>query len=245
METSEKLFFNNETFMRKICTAYPDHFEGYEGNFLIWKDGTKMLFDDGRKKDMQTLLDSADLEDQFKIPYPKGTAFSIPQKGKDPGRVRYEPFFRKMYGNSSQEVQNKLITISWLPKTLNIKLQVSTVNQIHQKMQAISSELEELLIQKPHFMKYLQKPAGTFYWRFISGTKRLSMHSFGIAIDLNVTYSNYWQWDSKTTDENALLTYRNQIPIEIVSIFEKYGFIWGGKWYHYDNMHFEYRPELL
>ncbi|MEJ2663631.1 MAG: M15 family metallopeptidase, partial [Spirochaetia bacterium] len=27
--------------------------------------------------------------------------------------------------------------------------------------------------------------------------------------------------------------------------FEKYGFIWGGKWYHYDTMHFEYRPELL
>jgi D-alanyl-D-alanine carboxypeptidase len=24
-----------------------------------------------------------------------------------------------------------------------------------------------------------------------------------------------------------------------------YGFIWGGKWYHYDTMHFEYRPELM
>jgi hypothetical protein len=28
-------------------------------------------------------------------------------------------------------------------------------------------------------------------------------------------------------------------------VFEKHGFIWGGKWYHYDTMHFEYRPELL
>jgi peptidoglycan LD-endopeptidase CwlK len=33
--------------------------------------------------------------------------------------------------------------------------------------------------------------------------------------------------------------------MEIVKIFEKYGFIWGGKWYHYDTMHFEYRPELI
>jgi type I restriction enzyme R subunit len=24
-----------------------------------------------------------------------------------------------------------------------------------------------------------------------------------------------------------------------VQIFEKRGFIWGGKWYHYDTMHFE------
>lgn len=27
--------------------------------------------------------------------------------------------------------------------------------------------------------------------------------------------------------------------------FERHGFIWGAKWYHYDSMHFEYRPELL
>ena len=34
-------------------------------------------------------------------------------------------------------------------------------------------------------------------------------------------------------------------PTEIVAIFEKHGFIWGGKWYHFDTMHFEFRPELL
>src|SRR5690242_16362928 len=27
--------------------------------------------------------------------------------------------------------------------------------------------------------------------------------------------------------------------------FEQHGFIWGGRWAHYDTMHFEYRPELL
>ena len=36
-----------------------------------------------------------------------------------------------------------------------------------------------------------------------------------------------------------------QIPTEIIDIFERRGFIWGGKWSHYDTMHFEYRPELL
>jgi hypothetical protein len=30
-----------------------------------------------------------------------------------------------------------------------------------------------------------------------------------------------------------------------VEIFERHGFIWGGKWFHYDTMHFEYRPEML
>ncbi len=37
----------------------------------------------------------------------------------------------------------------------------------------------------------------------------------------------------------------NRTPREIMDIFEKYGFIWGGYWYHYDTMHFEYRPEIL
>ena len=34
-------------------------------------------------------------------------------------------------------------------------------------------------------------------------------------------------------------------PLEIVEIFERHGFIWGGRWKHYDTMHFEFRPELL
>ena len=38
---------------------------------------------------------------------------------------------------------------------------------------------------------------------------------------------------------------RNNYPQEIVELFEKHGFIWGGKWSHFDLMHFEYRPELL
>ena len=39
-------------------------------------------------------------------------------------------------------------------------------------------------------------------------------------------------------------SYAVSIPKEIVDIFEKHGFIWGGRWSHYDTMHFEYRPEF-
>ena len=41
------------------------------------------------------------------------------------------------------------------------------------------------------------------------------------------------------------LKWRNVVPQEIVDAFEAEGFIWGGRWLHYDTMHFEYRPELL
>ena len=39
--------------------------------------------------------------------------------------------------------------------------------------------------------------------------------------------------------------YENKMPHDIVKVFEKHGFIWGGRWYHYDTMHFEFRPEIL
>jgi hypothetical protein len=39
--------------------------------------------------------------------------------------------------------------------------------------------------------------------------------------------------------------YRNRVPYEIVEIFERHGFIWGGKWGHFYTMHFEYRPEFF
>lgn len=45
--------------------------------------------------------------------------------------------------------------------------------------------------------------------------------------------------------ETDSIKYANCIPMEIVRVFEKHGFIWGGRWYHYDTMHFEYRPEFF
>jgi hypothetical protein len=68
------------------------------------------------------------------------------------------------------------------------------------------------------------------------------MHAYGAAIDINTKYANYWRWASRDRDRPR---WRNQIPASIVRIFEKHGFIWGGHWYHYDTMHFEYRPELV
>ena len=41
------------------------------------------------------------------------------------------------------------------------------------------------------------------------------------------------------------INYVNRIPKEIIRIFEKHGFISGARWYHYDTMHFEFRPDLI
>ena len=120
---------------------------------------------------------------------------------------------------------------------------ISTATSIN----GASIQLEKVakeLASKPSLKKYLTN-ASTFYWRKVRGANRQSAHSYGIAIDINTNYSNYWLWSNPKAKETDKVEYKNRIPMEIVNVFEKYGFIWGGRWYHYDTMHFEYRPELL
>lgn len=35
--------------------------------------------------------------------------------------------------------------------------------------------------------------------------------------------------------KDGKFVWRNRIPLAIVEIFERDGFIWGGKWYHFDS----------
>ena len=91
--------------------------------------------------------------------------------------------------------------------------------------------------------RYFRNVGGSFNWRTIAGTNRLSAHSFGIAIDLNTEIGKYWRWAG--VEAGRAFTYENEMPEFLVSTMEKFGFIWGGKWHHFDGMHFEYRPELI
>lgn len=218
----------------KLIKAYPGLLDSADENNIYWKDGTVMIYDDGiSNKSHDEMLDNPDIEDMLSQDYVKGENWDEPPpENFEPGRIRYEPFFLKMYGSSAEEVSNNVISVTWVDGS---ELLFSKVNGASDSLLKVIEELNQL---PQEFKKYLVNPGGTFVWRNIAGTDRLSNHSFATAIDINTKYSAYWKW-------NKNLTYQNQIPMEIVEIFEKYGFIWGGKWYHYDTMHFEFRPELL
>lgn len=229
--------------MRRLVAAYPEFLAGFEGNQIIWRDGTRMLFDDGRDKTFMQRLTDPDLEDQFYTEYPRGLRGVPPLENIDPGRVRYQPFFTKMYGDctdDSAEVRANLVKVVWLPENWGKTLRVTRVNGVARALRKVSAALDKL---PKRFMKYLRPSAGTYNCRTIAGTERLSVHAYGAAIDINVNYADYWRW--RNAEPGEPLAHRNRIPWEIVEIFERHGFIWGGKWYHYDTMHFEYRPELL
>ena len=225
-----------------LLTAYPDFLDRLDGNEIVWKDGARMTIDDGKGvKPFESMLDDPDIKDMFIMQYPAGDKWGAPAVNFDPGRIRYMPLFKKMYGDcQTTKLVTSLENVTWLPTKFGKTVKFSKINGAAAALQSVSEELDKL---PDHFVDYLRPPQGTFNCRSIAGTTRPSAHGFGIAIDIAGAQSDYWLWTKQAPDGS--IPYKNQIPPEIVQVFEKHGFIWGGKWYHYDTMHFEYRPELL
>lgn len=222
-----------------LIGAYPDRLSHRDGNALVWRDGARTLIDDGVEKDHAGRLDAADIEDMLSQVYGTGRcSFAPPPVDQEPGRIWDEGFFRRMYGNSAAEVAETLVTVDWFGTPVS----VTSVNGVDAALVAVRDELARL----PEGLRvFFTATAGTFNWREVAGTARLSVHSFGAAIDLNVELADYWLWSSPTGREDDVPAYRNRYPVDVVEAFERHGFIWGGKWFHFDTMHFEYRPELI
>jgi hypothetical protein len=88
-------------------------------------------------------------------------------------------------------------------------------------------------------------------WRNIAATESRSFHSYGAALDMlpksTGNRETYWLWTARTRSDWWMVPYSQRLhpPEVVITAFESYGFVWGGKWTSYDTMHFEYRPEIF
>lgn len=167
----------------------------------------------------------------FFFKYPVGSEGKNPEQGFDPGRIRNQALLQTLYGHDKEEVKRNSTIVQFLGK----KVLFNTKHGAAEALSRVSVRLEKILRDVPEIKKYIFPLAGTFYWRPIKNTERLSTHSFAIAIDLNVHKGSYWLWNQTKKD----------YPQAIVDAFEAEKFIWGGKWHSFDTMHFEYRPEMF
>lgn len=218
-----------------LVRAYPDALSRVVDGVLIWRDGTRMPIGQVQPgHGEEDPLWRPSLADQLAVQYPAGAPLALPQG--DPGRARNQTFFDKMYGDChAGQVAPQLVRVVWLPQSWGHAVSITSVNGVDRALAAVSRELDALPEEDK---KFLHPLGGTYNCRVVAGTGQASMHSWGAAIDINPAYSDYWRWHRNGA-------YVNQIPAEIVAVFERHGFIWGGRWAHDDTMHFEYRPELL
>ena len=148
-----------------------------------------------------------------------------------------------LYGGlERQEIESHLERIDFLGKRITIHRDIAPA------LRRIDAEIRKWDGANA-FIASLDSIDG-YSWRPIAGTQRMSYHSLGLAIDIQPKSLGgkaiYWLWEMGRTKDWMLvpLEKRWNPPDELIGLFEREGFIWGGKWPVYDNMHFEYRPEL-
>lgn len=230
--------------------AYPSFVRSVDVSGIQLSDNSAMpvtLFPEQRP--MAEKIRVPDLAAQVTQRYPQGRCAFPASPDMDAGRVRYIPFFQKMYGGTPEAVTRNLKRVRWPTKERGGYLEVSRVNGIADKLASVADHLAGL---PDGFRKFFDNPGGGHRWREVAGSERLSGHALGFAVDINLSHGDYWRRFVEAGDEEAedalwpdMPRPPNRIPFEIVEVFEKHGFIWGGKWYHFDTPHFEYRPELL
>ncbi|MGR3805836.1 M15 family metallopeptidase [Marinibacterium profundimaris] len=221
-------------------TAYPGLYvdEG-QGNVHMPDGSTVLPLGGVTGRDPAQRLDSPTIAEQFFYTYP--LAFDLGPRQvpwTDPGRLRNPAFFEALYYSTQAEAAADMRRVTYAPTGTRFVLGDRTCAATQ-----LDAALRDIAGQGIDYSRFFRNVGGSFNWRRIAGTDRLSAHSFGIALDLNADLGGYWRWSGAAP--GAAQRYDNQIPEGIVAALERYGFVWGGKWHHFDGMHFEYRPELI
>ena len=228
-----------------LRSAYPEFWAEGPEDSLVSRSGQQFVFDEHKDALPQAeRLKQADLKSQLMQPYTPGFPATVPARDQDPGRLRAQAFFTALYGASLAEVQRHLVAVPWAPS--GGTLMFTRLNGAAQALQRVG----RALATHPQTAHYVRRPAGSLNWRPIAGTPRLSLHAYGAAVDFALPngLGRYWQW-SGCTEAGACrypaAVLQDPTLQRVVEAFEREGFIWGGKWAHFDTVHFEYRPELV
>lgn len=225
-----------------LMLAYPEYIKDLDikedgSVYLVLNSGKKLLYDDKKPKSAAYKFSAPDLNDMLEQIYPLTPVKSVLEENFDPGRCRIYELLNEVYGSSRKSIEAKLVNVNFGYGTLRF----NSSNKAAESFKAAMMEIGNLAGKNSLVMSNAFPCSGTYNYRLIAGTDKLSPHSYGIAVDLSVKKNDYWKWCNREAGDKRLSAY----PPEIAEIFEKNNFIWGGKWSHFDIMHFEYRPEII
>lgn len=144
--------------------------------------------------------------------------------------------FPKGEPKSASEMQNYLTQIK--VGIINSKGKADTMTlTVHKKL---ATEIKAVFadLKKAKFKVLPEETAG-YCWRMMaSNSSKVSHHSYGCVIDLNWTHNgaSYTSWGYNPGKDEYSVTK------DIVDIWKKHGFYWGGDWSkeYNDPMHFTY-----
>ena len=173
---------------------------------------------------------------------------SVLEERKDDPIVRHPGFLNSLWRIYDRDTSWSRVKTTYF---LGFKLQIH--RDLLEDLADVEEEIQRrMLVDRTlrEFVQSLTRVDG-YNWRRIAETETLSVHSYGIALDLILNHSGkqevYWLWTQNKGLDFYDQPYNSRFspPDSFIKAFEKNGFIWGGKWLFYDTIHFEYRPEIL
>ncbi len=260
--TSEEI--RSRMVLEAFRRAYPDKIEAVEwreGDWTATVDGKVFFWARGR------LLPAVEREKWADyLPY---VFYSYPDEPRDPrkysperieelrrngekaarknGEDHHIAFHAALYGGRSRAaIEGRLAKVPLFGRTVSVHEDIAdAVTRVNDEVAAIAG-------RDPAVKAFLAGigSLGGYNWREIRGTARRSYHSWGLAIDVQPRRLGksvmYWEWERARNEDWMLVPMEKRWspPAAVIRAFERQGFVWGGKWDLYDNMHFEYRPEL-
>jgi hypothetical protein len=228
--------------------AYGDLIEGMaweEGEAYFVIRGQRIFFQDGKMLSAEHLPE-AERYDPILYPYMLGPLKKPPDPVAYPFN-RSNDFFEALVGGGERQIA---AACRWVP-FLNHRVFVH--ESCIESLERIDRSLLELASSSAKVRSYIEdiKIIFSLDRREVHGTDHLSVHSYGIALDIVPReYGGkqvYWRWSNAWNKnwEKMDLSQRWHPPDQVIEAFEREGFVWGGKWYHFDTIHFEYRPEII
>jgi hypothetical protein len=240
--------FEPVTVFNALVASYGERIEDMgwaEGEPYITVRGTRIYYAQGRML-AEVHRSEHTSYDPILYRYPTGTVSTLPQRAAYPAN-RSTDFLDALIGDTPEEISRASGWIDFLGR------RVFMHHICREPLKRVERKILEVARRSQEVRSYVEDIRIMFSMdaRRVDGSNALSYHAYGLAVDIvPKTYNGkqvYWRWSAawKVAWDSIPLTERWQPPQAVIDAFESEGFVWGGKWYHFDTIHFEYRPEII
>jgi len=250
--------------VQAIAQAYPDIVSKaayLEGDWAVRIDGIWFFFAEGRmlpESERENFRNFTSIRFYNYTPGPfkarvitEETAERLRSRSAraEPPPPRHNAFLDSLYQiTTRRDAERQIGPHRFLGRSAQVhQMLVGPLQRVEQDLVALSARDAEVR----EFITGLHQISG-FLWRNIAGTQSRSYHGYGVAVDLIPrSYERrwgYWRWAMNGGVAewwNIPAEQRWSVPDAVLEVFERHGFVWGGKWLSFDPIHFEYRPEVL
>ena len=178
--------------------------------------------------------------------YPLEWMTEVPQLKEEP--VYSRDFLDLLFGQTEVENRSNSRSATFLDHRMFVN------SLLVEPLMAVERDIRATALTDQAVARWIEEMDITYSFirRDIAGTQTRSYHAYGLAVDLvPLSYEGkhmYWRWSRVHNREGwsrIPLSRRWTPPQAVVEAFERHGFVWGGKWSRFDNIHFEYRPEII